>query len=249
MRKNNDNRNKKPPHYIWGHHAVVAALRNSKRIIKKLYLTEKNEAHLNDLNILSQHQVKILHLSEIDKLFHQQMVTHQGFVLETLPLQKKPLDEITNSKLLVALDQVTDPQNIGAIMRSAKVFGASSIITTKKHSPGETGSLAKAASGALEYINIVEVTNLAATLTLLSKKGFIIIGLDELGDSMMSNVKLDHDQPRVLVMGSEGKGLRRLTKTKCDIMAVIENKTNDEFSTLNVSASAAISLYQLSISN
>jgi len=249
MRKNNDNRNKKPPHYIWGHHAVVAALRNSKRIIKKLYLTEKNETHLNDLNILSQHQVKILHLSEIDKLFHQQMVTHQGFVLETLPLQKKPLDEITNSKLLVALDQVTDPQNIGAIMRSAKVFGASSIITTKKHSPGETGSLAKAASGALEYINIVEVTNLAATLTLLSKKGFIIIGLDELGDSMMSNVKLDHDQPRVLVMGSEGKGLRRLTKTKCDIMAVIENKTNDEFSTLNVSASAAISLYQLSISN
>ena len=249
MRKNNDNRNKKPPHYIWGHHAVVAALRNSKRIIKKLYLTEKNETHLNDLNILSQHQVKILHLSEIDKLFHQQMVTHQGFVLETLPLQKKPLDEITNSKLLVALDQVTDPQNIGAIMRSAKVFGASSIITTKKHSPGETGSLAKAASGALEYISIVEVTNLAATLTLLSKKGFIIIGLDELGDSMMSNVKLDHDQPRVLVMGSEGKGLRRLTKTKCDIMAVIENKTNDEFSTLNVSASAAISLYQLSISN
>ena len=249
MRKNNDNRNKKPPHYIWGHHAVVAALRNSKRIIKKLYLTEKNETHLNDLNILSQHQVKILHLSEIDKLFHQQMVTHQGFVLETLPLQKKPLDEITNSKLLVALDQVTDPQNIGAIMRSAKVFGASSIITTKKHSPGETGSLAKAASGALEYINIVEVTNLAATLTLLSKKGFIIIGLDELGDSMMSNVKLDNDQPRVLVMGSEGKGLRRLTKTKCDIMAVIENKTNDEFSTLNVSASAAISLYQLSISN
>ena len=249
MRKNNDNRNKKPPHYIWGHHAVVAALRNSKRIIKKLYLTEKNEAHLNDLNILSQHQVKILHLSEIDKLFHQQMVTHQGYVLETLPLQKKPLDEITNSKLLVALDQVTDPQNIGAIMRSAKVFGASSIITTKKHSPGETGSLAKAASGALEYINIVEVTNLAATLTLLSKKGFIIIGLDELGDSMMSNVKLDHDQPRVLVMGSEGRGLRRLTKTKCDIMAVIENKTNDEFSTLNVSASAAISLYQLSISN
>jgi len=249
MRKKNDNRNKKPPHYIWGHHAVVSALGNPKRIIKKLYLTEKNEAHLNDLNILSQHQVKILHLGEIDRLFHQQMVTHQGFVLETLPLQKKPLDEITNSKLLVALDQVTDPQNIGAIMRSAKVFGASSIITTKKHSPGETGSLAKAASGALEYINIVEVTNLAATLTLLSKKGFIIIGLDELGDSMMSDVKLDHDQPRVLVMGSEGKGLRRLTKTKCDIMAVIENKTNDEFSTLNVSVSAAISLYQLSIGN
>ena len=189
------------------------------------------------------------YLNDIDKLFQQQIVTHQGFVLETLPLQKKDLREVINSKLIVALDQVADPQNIGAIMRSSKVFGASSIITTKKHSPGETGSLAKAASGALEYVNIVEVTNLSATLTLLSKQGFTIIGLDELGESKMSNIKLDDDQPRVLVMGSEGKGLRRLTKTKCDIMAVIENKTNDEFSTLNVSASAAISLYQLSITN
>ena len=134
-------------------------------------------------------------------------------------------------------------------MRSSKVFGSSCLITTKRNSPGETGALAKAASGALEYIDIIEVTNLAATLTSLSKKGFIIIGLDEMGESKMSDIKLDDDQPRVLVMGSEGKGLRRLTKTKCDIMAVIENKTNDEFSTLNVSASAAISLYQLSISN
>ena len=247
MRKNKDNKNKKAPHYLWGHHAVVSALRNPKRIVKKLYLTEKNKTHMDELNILSQHPVKILHLNDIDKLFNHQTVTHQGFVLETLPLQKKTLDEVTNSNLLVALDQVTDPQNIGAIMRSSKVFGASSLITTKKHSPGETGSLAKAASGALEYTNIVEVTNLAATLTLLSKKGFTIIGLDELGESRMSDIKLDDDQPRVLVMGSEGKGLRRLTKTKCDIMAVIENKTNDEFSTLNVSASAAISLYQLSI--
>ena len=96
---------------------------------------------------------------------------------------------------------------------------------------------------------MIEVSNLASTLTLLSKKGFIIIGLDETGESKMNDIKLDDDQPRVLVMGSEGKGLRRLTKTKCDIMAVIANKTNDEFSTLNVSASAAISLYQLSISN
>ena len=247
MRKNNDNKNKKLPYYLWGNHAVLSALRNPKRIIKKLYLTEKNKSYMDELNILSHHPIKILHLNEIDKLFHQQMVTHQGFVLETLPLQKKSLNEVTDSTLLVALDQVTDPQNIGAIMRSSKVFGATSLITTKKHSPGETGSLAKAASGALEYIDIVEVTNLAATLTLLSKKGFIIIGLDELGESKMSDIKLDDDQPRVLVMGSEGKGLRRLTKTKCDIMAVIENKTNDEFSTLNVSASAAISLYQLSI--
>ena len=224
-------------------------IRDRKRIIKKLYLTEKNKLYVDQQNILGRHPFKILHLNDIDKLFQQQIVTHQGFVLETLPLQKKDLREVINSKLIVALDQVTDPQNIGAIMRSSKVFGASSIITTKKHSPGETGSLAKAASGALEYVNIVEVTNLSATLTLLSKQGFTIIGLDELGESKMSNIKLDDDQPRVLVMGSEGKGLRRLTKTKCDIMAVIENKTNDEFSTLNVSASAAISLYQLSITN
>jgi 23S rRNA (guanosine2251-2'-O)-methyltransferase len=249
MRKNNDNKNKRTPYYLWGHHAVLSALRNPKRLIKKLYLTEKNKLYMDQLNVLSNHPVKILHLNDIDKLFQQQIVTHQGFVLETQPLQKKDLNQIINSKLLVALDQVTDPQNIGAIMRSSKVFGSSCLITTKRNSPGETGALAKAASGALEYIDIIEVTNLAATLTLLSKKGFIIIGLDEMGESKMSDIKLDDDQPRVLVMGSEGKGLRRLTKTKCDIMAVIENKTNDEFSTLNVSASAAISLYQLSISN
>jgi len=167
MRKNNDNKNKKTPHYLWGHHAVLYALKNPKRIIKKLYLTEKNKIYMDHLNVLSQHPFKILHLNDIDKLFQQQIVTHQGFVLETLPLQKKGLNEVTSSKLIVALDQVTDPKNIGAIMRSSKVFGASSIITTKKHSPGETGSLAKAASGALEYINIVEVTNLASTLTSL----------------------------------------------------------------------------------
>ena len=249
MRKNNDNKNKRTPYYLWGYHAVLSALRNPKRLIKKLYLTEKNKLYMDQLKVLSNHPVKILHLNDIDKLFQKQIVTHQGFVLETQPLQKKDLNQIINSKLLVALDQVTDPQNIGAIMRSSKVFGSSCLITTKRNSPGETGALAKAASGALEYIDIIEVTNLAATLTLLSKKGFIIIGLDEMGESKMSDIKLDDDQPRVLVMGSEGKGLRRLTKTKCDIMAVIENKTNDEFSTLNVSASAAISLYQLSISN
>ena len=88
---------------------------------------------MDHLNVLSHHPFKILHLNDIDKLFQQQIVTHQGFVLETLPLQKKGLNEVTSSKLIVALDQVTDPQNIGAIMRSSKVFGASSIITTKKH--------------------------------------------------------------------------------------------------------------------
>ena len=188
-------------------------------------------------------------MGEIDKLFANNSTTHQGFVLETLKLEKKSIEDSFNSNLIIALDQVTDPQNIGAIMWSAKVFGAKSIITTKKHSPGETGSLAKAASGALEFIDYIEVTNLSSTLTTLSKKGFLVIGLDELGESNLNEVKIDSNQPKVLVMGSEGKGLRRLTKTKCDIMAFIENKADDNFSTLNVSVSAAISLYQLSSSN
>ena len=252
MRKNLAKKHKKGnlnPHYIWGHHAVTAALKNKNRKIKKLYITEKNIPIIEKLDIKNEHPLAILTLSEIDKLFANNSTTHQGFVLETLKLKKKSIEDSYNSNLIIALDQVTDPQNIGAIMRSAKVFGAKSIITTKKHSPGETGSLAKAASGALEFIDFIEVTNLSSTLTTLSKKGFLIIGLDELGKSNLNEVKIDSDQPKVLVMGSEGKGLRRLTKTKCDIMAFIENKAEDNFSTLNVSASAAISLYQLSSSN
>ena len=252
MRKNQAKKHKKwnsNPHYIWGHHAVTSALKNKNRKIKKLYITEKNIPIIEKLDIKNEHPLAILTLSEIDKLFANNSTTHQGFVLETLKLKKKSIEDSYNSNLIIALDQVTDPQNIGAIMRSAKVFGAKSIITTKKHSPGETGSLAKAASGALEFIDFIEVTNLSSTLTTLSKKGFLIIGLDELGESNLNEVKIDINQPKVLVMGSEGKGLRRLTKTKCDIMAFIENKAEDNFSTLNVSASAAISLYQLSSSN
>ena len=252
MRKNQAKKHKKGnanPHYIWGHHAVISALKNKNRKIKKLYITEKNIPIIEKLDIKNQHPLTILTLSEIDKLFANNSTTHQGFVLETLKLEKKSIEDSFNSNLIIALDQVTDPQNIGAIMRSAKVFGAKSIITTKKHSPGETGSLAKAASGALEFIDFIEVTNLSSTLTTLSKKGFLIIGLDELGESNLNEVKIDSNQPKVLVMGSEGKGLRRLTKTKCDIMAFIENKADDNFSTLNVSVSAAISLYQLSSSS
>ena len=252
MRKNQAKKHKKGnanPHYIWGHHAVISALKNKNRKIKKLYITEKNMPIIKKLDIKSEHPLAILTLSEIDKLFANNSTTHQGFVLETLKLEKKSIEDSFNSNLIIALDQVTDPQNIGAIMRSAKVFGAKSIITTKKHSPGETGSLAKAASGALEFIDFTEVTNLSSTLTTLSKKGFLIIGLDELGESNLNEVKIDSNQPKVLVMGSEGKGLRRLTKTKCDILAFIENKADDNFSTLNVSVSAAISLYQLSSSS
>ena len=93
MRKNNDNKNKRTPYYLWGHHAVLSALRNPKRLIKKLYLTEKNKLYMDQLNVLSNHPVKILHLNDIDKLFQQQIVTHQGFVLETQPLQKKDLNQ------------------------------------------------------------------------------------------------------------------------------------------------------------
>ena len=252
MRKNQAKRYQKGnsnPHYIWGHHAVISALKNKNRKIKKLYITEKNIPIIEKIDIKNEHSFTILTLNEIDKLLSSNSVTHQGFVLETLKLEKKPIEDCFNKNLIVALDQVTDPQNIGAIMRSAKVFGAKSIITTKKHSPGETGSLAKAASGALEFVDFIEVTNLSSTLTTLSKEGFLVIGLDELGETNINEVKINNDQPKVLVMGSEGKGLRRLTKTKCDIMAFIENKAEDNFSTLNVSVSTAISLYQLSSSS
>ena len=127
MRKNQANKHKKGnsnPHYIWGHHAVISALKNKNRKIKKLYITEKNIPIIEKLDIKNEHPLAILTLSEIDKLFANNSTTHQGFVLETLKLKKKSIEDSYNSNLIIALDQVTDPQNIGAIMRSAKVFGA-----------------------------------------------------------------------------------------------------------------------------
>ena len=151
--------------------------------------------------------------------------------------------------MLIVLDQITDPQNMGAIIRSMNFFGAKTIITTKDHSAEINGSLAKSASGSLESVNIIEVTNLAMSLDKIRKNNFIIIGLDENSEVYIENMKDYKDHKKALVLGSEGKGLRRLTKEKCDLLMSINNKNNINFTTLNVSVSSAVALYELTRKN
>ena len=173
-------------------------------------------------------------------------VTHQGIIIETKPLTYPTFDNILEKEnLIIALDQVTDPQNVGAIIRSVKFFGGKTILITKDNSAEINGSLAKSASGALEYIDIIKVTNLSMSLINLKKKGFIIIGLDENSDVLLNNLNNYKNSKIVLVFGSEGKGLRRLTKERCDLLISINNNNDDNFTTLNVSTAAAVTLYEL----
>ena len=150
-----------------------------------------------------------------------------------------------SSNILIALDQVTDPQNVGAIIRTFNFFGGENLLITKDHSSEINGSLAKSASGALESVNIIKVTNLSMTLKKIRKKGFTIIGLDENSDVMLHNTNDYSNEKKVLVMGSEGKGLRRLTKENCDFLVSISNNNDSDFNTLNVSVSSALALYEL----
>ena len=241
-KKTNKNKNY-TPYYIWGLHASIAALNNNNRKIKNIYCSQMVfDKYLENLdNIVS--PIKIVKINDLDILLKNK-VTHQGIVIETLPLNYSDInDSLDNDDTIIALDQVTDPQNVGAIIRTFNFFGGKNLIITKDHSSEINGSLAKSASGALENINIIKATNLSMTLKNLRKKGYIIIGLDENSDVFLHKTKNYRNEKKVLVMGSEGKGLRRLTRANCDFLVSIANN-NSDFSTLNVSVSSALALYE-----
>ena len=244
MTRKKINKNKNyTPYYIWGLHASLAALQNNNRKIKNIYCTQLVfDKYLDKLvNIAS--PIKIVKSNDLD-IFLDNKVTHQGIVIETLPLIYPKIDDVLdNDETIIALDQVTDPQNVGAIIRTFNFFGGKNLIITKDHSSEINGSLAKSASGALENINIIKVINLSMALKNLRKKGYIIIGLDENSDVFLHKTKNYRNEKKVLVMGSEGKGLRRLTKANCDFLVSIANN-NSDFSTLNVSVSSALALYE-----
>ena len=243
--KKNDKSKNHTPYYIWGLHASLAAIENNKRNIRALFCTKiifekyikSYKKKINNITILS--------TNELDSIFVNK-VTHQGIVLETKPLNYLNLDQLDLSdEIIIILDQVTDPQNVGAIIRTFKFFGGKNLIITKNHSAEINGSLAKSASGALEYINIIKVTNLVMAIKNLRKKGFIIIGLDENSNLLLHKNKELKNMKKVIIMGSEGKGLRRLTKENCDLLVAIANNNDSDFNTLNVSVSSALALYEL----
>src|SRR3989344_1216230 len=228
---------------LFGLHTVKAALSNPRRNHKALYVTSKTHPLIKELKD-NVPPVKIISLKELEQKIPPQSV-HQQIVLETTSLPSLSIEEICShpdeEATLVILDQVTDPQNVGAILRSCAAFNATALILTTDHSSGVNSTiLAKTASGALEIIPLLEVTNLASTLDFLKTKGFWCYGLDEAGSAVLGKIKLDGKI--ALVMGAEGKGLRRLTKEKCD--QLIRLPTNPNFPTLNVSNALAISLFE-----
>ena len=223
---------------IFGWHAVQAALENPARRIRRLLVTPNGARRLEELGIKSAIAPKIVRPEEIERLLSPDAV-HQGVLAEADPLPAPGLEDLALDGIVLVLDQITDPHNFGAIVRSAAAFGVSAIITTARHSPEATGVLAKSASGGLEYVPLVLVQNLARAMGELKERGFLLVGLDEAGESELDAAPIK--APLALVMGAEGKGLRQLTRETCDMLARLA--LPGQIKSLNVSNAAAVALH------
>jgi 23S rRNA (guanosine2251-2'-O)-methyltransferase len=179
---------------------------------------------------------------DLDRLLGADAV-HQGVLLEAEALPPVALDEVDRNGILLVLDQVTDPQNVGAALRSAAAFGAAGLVMTERHSPPLMGALAKAASGALDIVPIVLVKNLSQALAELGERGVLRVGLAEGADNTLESAPLP--RPLALVLGAEGKGLRQLTREHCDLLCRIS--TQSTLASLNVSNAAAVALHWASL--
>lgn len=227
---------------LYGRHPVTLALHNSKRKIKELYLIKNATENFKVPNNIPVHWCL---KEQLDNLVGKDAV-HQGFVARCGLLQNNTVEDLINETvnqkqtLIVVLDQVTDPHNIGAILRSAAAFNASAVIVPEVGTPTETGVLAKSASGALELVPYIRVSNLSRTMELLKKNGFWCIGLDGYATHTIYETKLP--SKCVVVMGSEGSGLRRLTAQNCD--DTVKLPMNSAVESLNVSNACAITLYE-----
>ncbi|MCJ9753071.1 23S rRNA (guanosine(2251)-2'-O)-methyltransferase RlmB [Neorhizobium sp. BETTINA12A] len=245
LKRPKSNKDWKPPQlqpeqvFLYGLHTVRAALDNPERKLIKLSVTQNAFARLEigEPETLSL-PVEFVSPQDIDKVLGPEAI-HQGVMLETRPLPVRRLEALKASPLLLVLDQVTDPHNVGAIMRSAVAFGAGAVITTQRHSPTESGVLAKSASGALELIPYIQVTNLADAIEELHRLGFQTIGLDSEGPAPLEGTFAGG---RIaLVLGSEGKGLRQKTRETVNALARLDMP--GAIKSLNVSNAAAIALY------
>ena len=224
---------------LYGLHTVRAALDNPARRIKRLMATRNALARLElEEGAKLPFPLEMVEPRDIDRIVGSDAV-HQGALLEAEPLKPKPLSALGDAHLVLVLDQVTDPHNVGAIMRSAVAFGAGALITTSRHSPAESGVLAKSASGALEHIDHIEVRNLADALGQLHEIGFQTIGLDSEGPAELE--KTFAAERVALVLGAEGKGLRQ--KTRETVTALARLDMPGAIRSLNVSNAAAVALY------
>ena len=241
--------------WLYGRHAVAAALANPQRRWSRLAALpgQEGEAKALAVGALAPRRgagapVSILERDALAMLLPAGAV-HQGLALEAEPLAPPDLetllrgiDEAAAPVVVVALDQVADPQNVGAVLRAAAAFGALAVIEPAQGAPPVSGALAKAASGALEAVPLVRVVNLARALDRLKAGGVWVCGLDETAPQQLPGIDLGDRV--VLALGAEGAGLRRLTRERCDHLAHLPTRTPG--ATLNVAAAAAIALYELS---
>jgi 23S rRNA (guanosine2251-2'-O)-methyltransferase len=232
---------------IFGIHAAAAALANPARVIKRVYLTDNAERQLHPLVSKLRLAPSRVLPRDLDRRLGAGAV-HQGVLLETQALPDAELAELfaraAGGRPIVVLDQVTDPHNVGAILRSAAALGAAGVLMTRRHSPAFAGALAKSASGALEHVPVARVTNLARALGELKSAVCVVVGLDARASQAIED--LDWSDPIALVVGAEGKGLRHLTQQSCDRLCRI---TTEEAlgGSLNVSNAAAIALHLASV--
>ena len=233
---------------IYGLHAVKAALINNKREHEELFIND------NHRNLAEKYQSKIRKITFLDqkdfkKKYGGENAT-QSIVLKTKDFERPSLDQfiknedLKNKSVILALDQITDPQNIGSIMRSCALFNCKGIILSKDNAPDLTPSLFKAASGAAEIVNFFKVTNLKRSISDLKKFGYWLYGFDSSDNTQNSGINFS--KKSVLVFGSEGRGIRDLVKKECDEIIKIDMKPNKEFEidSLNVSNATTIALYE-----
>lgn len=247
FRKNNTN---KP--ILYGFHAVREAWLNPERAVDQLFLTDQSENGFASVLLeakgkgIRRPSPQVVEKKRLEKMLPQGAV-HQGIALVTSDLPEQDVREFAiraaqkGSAVLVMLDQVTDPHNVGAILRSACAFGADGMILQKKHAPDLDGVLAKTACGAVEHVPVAYETNLSRALEVLKEEGFFVYGLDERGEKTIDALKGNRPDKIVLVLGAEGPGLRHLIRENCD--ELMKLPTTGEISSLNVSNAAAVALF------
>jgi 23S rRNA (guanosine2251-2'-O)-methyltransferase len=225
---------------LYGLHTAGEALKNPRRKFIRLHATKNAASRLaNEIAGAGLAPIESLPRA-LDRMTGPDAV-HQGIVLEARPLKQPRLDQIPRAGIVVLLDQVTDPHNVGAIMRSCAAFAVTALVATARHSPEGSGVLFKAASGAYEHVPFVKVTNLARAMEELRGYGFRLIGLDSAAHTTIEAI--DRTPPLALVLGAEGRGLRQLTRETCEAVARLD--LPGAIRSLNVSVAAAVALHAL----
>ena len=235
--------------FIVGQHAVIEALKNPKRKVLKVFLTEESKKNIHrkspKKNLLNDVKVYFKTKKELDKYSTKENLLHQGYVAEIEHFEKPILKEFIKGKkniTLVCLDGVTDPRNIGALIRSAVSFSVDGIIIKERNYPSESKLMFKAASGAIEYTNVFEVSNINSTLKNLKDKNFWVYGFDGNGKKDFTDIKWEGSN--VLLFGSEGSGMHQHTSKYADFLVKID--INEKIESLNISNSAAIVFHHIS---